>query len=279
MTSFGDPLVIGHHSVPKFHQISGWGPHIFTHTDRNSGVHGRIPHPEVNPKSGAIALGHPLGATGARQIATLLPELKRQGKKWLGRLGSVLGWCGERFFNLWLEPCHHESNMATDHSERNRWFPYHISLRKTNRWISSCLCRYLHVSPIIVIPCHTKVGWVVPARFNFSLGTVDRFCWDSRANPLVVATEPAEVGFQVEFRNWKTCLKKYAWVYSGYLRVYFEPYKPPCGEAKMIFFCDRPVTHPCEGWAWPPCAWEVAWAPPQWLSWSEWLIGFSRIGL
>jgi len=32
----------------------------------------------VNPKGGAIALGHPLGATGARQIATLLPELKRR---------------------------------------------------------------------------------------------------------------------------------------------------------------------------------------------------------
>jgi acetyl-CoA acetyltransferase len=28
---------------------------------------------------GAIALGHPLGCTGARQIATLLPELKRSG--------------------------------------------------------------------------------------------------------------------------------------------------------------------------------------------------------
>lgn len=33
---------------------------------------------KVNPKGGAIALGHPLGATGARQIATLLPELQRQ---------------------------------------------------------------------------------------------------------------------------------------------------------------------------------------------------------
>ena len=32
---------------------------------------------KVNPKGGAIALGHPLGCTGARQIATLLPELKR----------------------------------------------------------------------------------------------------------------------------------------------------------------------------------------------------------
>ncbi|RUP45359.1 Thiolase, N-terminal domain-containing protein, partial [Jimgerdemannia flammicorona] len=36
---------------------------------------------KVNPKGGAIALGHPLGATGARQIATLLTELKRQNKR------------------------------------------------------------------------------------------------------------------------------------------------------------------------------------------------------
>ncbi len=32
---------------------------------------------KVNPKGGAIALGHPLGATGARQLSTLLPELRR----------------------------------------------------------------------------------------------------------------------------------------------------------------------------------------------------------
>lgn len=36
---------------------------------------------KVNPKGGAIAFGHPLGATGARQFATLLSELKRTGKK------------------------------------------------------------------------------------------------------------------------------------------------------------------------------------------------------
>merc|ERR1712241_471582 len=39
--------------------------------------HLKIPREKVNPKGGAIALGHPLGCTGARQIATLLPELKR----------------------------------------------------------------------------------------------------------------------------------------------------------------------------------------------------------
>lgn len=36
---------------------------------------------KVNPKGGAIALGHPLGCTGARQVATLLSELKRTGGK------------------------------------------------------------------------------------------------------------------------------------------------------------------------------------------------------
>jgi acetyl-CoA acyltransferase 1 len=44
-----------------------------------------IPLAKLNPKGGAIALGHPLGCTGARQIATLLPELKRQN----GRYGVV----------------------------------------------------------------------------------------------------------------------------------------------------------------------------------------------
>lgn len=36
---------------------------------------------KLNPKGGAIALGHPLGATGARMIATLLHELQRRGKR------------------------------------------------------------------------------------------------------------------------------------------------------------------------------------------------------
>ena len=43
--------------------------------------HLKIPLEKVNPKGGAIALGHPLGATGSRQISTLLPEMKRKGVK------------------------------------------------------------------------------------------------------------------------------------------------------------------------------------------------------
>ena len=44
--------------------------------------HLKIPMEKVNVKGGAIALGHPMGATGARQISTLMPELKRRGKEW-----------------------------------------------------------------------------------------------------------------------------------------------------------------------------------------------------
>jgi len=33
---------------------------------------------KVNPNGGAIALGHPTGATGARQTATLFGELRRR---------------------------------------------------------------------------------------------------------------------------------------------------------------------------------------------------------
>jgi acetyl-CoA acetyltransferase len=37
----------------------------------------------VNPNGGAIALGHPLGASGTKLLATMLNELERSG----GRIG------------------------------------------------------------------------------------------------------------------------------------------------------------------------------------------------
>ncbi|TPX15499.1 uncharacterized protein E0L32_004479 [Thyridium curvatum] len=40
-----------------------------------------IPQDKINPKGGAIAFGHPLGCTGARQVSTLLYELRRRGQK------------------------------------------------------------------------------------------------------------------------------------------------------------------------------------------------------
>jgi acetyl-CoA acyltransferase 1 len=41
-----------------------------------------IPPHKVNPNGGAIALGHPLGCTGARQIATLLQEMHRHNHRY-----------------------------------------------------------------------------------------------------------------------------------------------------------------------------------------------------
>lgn len=40
-----------------------------------------LPQEKINPKGGAIAFGHPLGCTGARQVSTLLYELRRTGQK------------------------------------------------------------------------------------------------------------------------------------------------------------------------------------------------------
>jgi acetyl-CoA acyltransferase len=42
-------------------------------------------HPDmskVNPNGGAIALGHPLGCSGAKLMATLVNELERTGGRW-----------------------------------------------------------------------------------------------------------------------------------------------------------------------------------------------------
>ena len=41
-----------------------------------------IPHAKVNVNGGAIALGHPLGATGCRLMTTLLNELERTGGRY-----------------------------------------------------------------------------------------------------------------------------------------------------------------------------------------------------
>nr|WP_198104533.1 hypothetical protein [Clostridioides difficile] len=40
-----------------------------------------IPHEKMNVNGGAIAMGHPLGATGAMILGTALDELERTGKE------------------------------------------------------------------------------------------------------------------------------------------------------------------------------------------------------
>jgi acetyl-CoA acyltransferase 1 len=49
-----------------------------------------IPKEKLNPRGGAIAIGHPLGATGARQVVTLFNELERTNKKY-GVISMCIG--------------------------------------------------------------------------------------------------------------------------------------------------------------------------------------------
>ena len=40
-----------------------------------------IPHEKMNVNGGAIAMGHPLGATGGMILGTMVDELERSGKE------------------------------------------------------------------------------------------------------------------------------------------------------------------------------------------------------
>ncbi|KKA29415.1 hypothetical protein TD95_004607 [Thielaviopsis punctulata] len=56
-----------------------------------------LDYDKMNPRGGAIALGHPLGCTGVRQIVTGLSELRRQKKKMLLTsmcIGTGMGMAG-----------------------------------------------------------------------------------------------------------------------------------------------------------------------------------------
>ncbi|HEY5752014.1 MAG TPA: thiolase family protein [Chthoniobacterales bacterium] len=61
---------------------------------------GKLPAERLNPNGGAIALGHPIGASGARLVLTALRELKRRGAN---RALVTLCVGGGQGAALWLE--------------------------------------------------------------------------------------------------------------------------------------------------------------------------------
>ena len=50
----------------------------------------KVPHDRVNVNGGAIAMGHPLGATGAIRAATLIHAMQRQQLKY-GMVSMCVG--------------------------------------------------------------------------------------------------------------------------------------------------------------------------------------------
>ncbi len=67
---------------------------------KRDGALGEIPHDKLNVNGGSIALGHPVGATGARLVLTTLKELKRRKAK-RGLVSLCVG--GGQGAALWLE--------------------------------------------------------------------------------------------------------------------------------------------------------------------------------
>jgi len=90
-----DPVRMGLGPVPairKLEQAGGRGPRDVDLIEINEAFAaqvlavlqrlGDVPEDRVNVNGGAIALGHPVGATGARLVLTALKELARRGKRW-----------------------------------------------------------------------------------------------------------------------------------------------------------------------------------------------------
>ena len=71
----------------------------------------RLDLERVNPSGGAIALGHPLGCTGAKLTATIIRELKRRNGRY-GLVTMCVG--GDR--RRW----HLRKTLATEDAENNR---------------------------------------------------------------------------------------------------------------------------------------------------------------
>jgi acetyl-CoA C-acetyltransferase len=77
-------------AIDKLHKALGWTPDSVDLYEINEAFAVvtmaamcvlKLPHEKVNVNGGACALGHPIGATGARLIVTLVHALRRRGLK------------------------------------------------------------------------------------------------------------------------------------------------------------------------------------------------------
>jgi acetyl-CoA acyltransferase len=86
-------------AIPKACKLAGITPDKIERVELNEAFaaqaiavmrHTNLDPERVNPTGGAIALGHPLGATGAKLTATLLHGMRRDGQKW-GMVSMCIG--------------------------------------------------------------------------------------------------------------------------------------------------------------------------------------------
>jgi len=108
-----DPTLMGSGPIPaskKVLKMAGWSVNDLDLIESNEAFAAqsiavikelKIPKEKVNVNGGAIALGHPIGASGARIVVTLIHEMiKRNAKKGLATLciggGMGIAMCIER---------------------------------------------------------------------------------------------------------------------------------------------------------------------------------------
>jgi acetyl-CoA acyltransferase len=86
-------------AIPKACKLAGITPHQIDRIELNEAFAAQalavirtvgLDPAKTNPTGGAIALGHPLGATGAKLTATLLHGMKRDHQKW-GLVSMCIG--------------------------------------------------------------------------------------------------------------------------------------------------------------------------------------------
>ena len=96
----------------KLEKITNWKTSSYQHVELNEAFaaqvlacqkHLNIDNKKLNPYGGAIALGHPIGCTGARITSTLSHSIKRMGKGTRGL--ATLCVSGGMGFALALESC------------------------------------------------------------------------------------------------------------------------------------------------------------------------------
>ena len=98
--------------MSKLEKILGWKTSDYQHVELNEAFAAQVLACQatlkinkdcLNPLGGAIALGHPIGCTGARMVTTLSHSLSRLGKGSRGL--ATLCVSGGMGFSLALEGC------------------------------------------------------------------------------------------------------------------------------------------------------------------------------
>src|SRR3546814_12698243 len=84
-----------------------------------------IPHDKINVNGGAIALGHPLGATGAMILGTMVDELERSGKSTALITLCVGAGMGTATIIERVRPEERRVGKECVSTCRSRWSPHH----------------------------------------------------------------------------------------------------------------------------------------------------------